>query len=285
MKFFKTIIDETINEIEHNQIHGIKKYSTGFENIDSILYGGIKPPSTIILGGRPGTGKTTFVNQICYNFIKNYNEIIIIYYSLEMSYSMQARKFMSLHLNCEIELLESCNIEVLKTFTEDLKIKKILMINESVTTNEIESHIKERIEMSKNKDPIQIVIVLDHSRLITKPYSKSEKDKLDDLSFKFLEFKKKYNTINFILTQLNRSSDMVEFRLPMQSDVYGSDSLVQDSDIVWLLSKFPKNAVVDGVTCFSENMFVLSTAKNRFGPEKNMFFEGQLEKNKFVPII
>lgn len=45
----------------------IVRLSAGIRNFDSLLHGGFPKGSTIIVGGTPGAGKTTLVQQICFH--------------------------------------------------------------------------------------------------------------------------------------------------------------------------------------------------------------------------
>lgn len=53
---------------------------TGFPGIDQQL-GGLMPGEVTIIGGRPGMGKTSFVNCVAYNVARNYP---VLYFTLDM---------------------------------------------------------------------------------------------------------------------------------------------------------------------------------------------------------
>ena len=70
---------EVAKPIELNKIEGKKeaKISTGFNELDRVLGGGLVNGSLILLGGEPGIGKSTLILQIC-NKIKTDGKVLYI---------------------------------------------------------------------------------------------------------------------------------------------------------------------------------------------------------------
>ena len=70
---------EISKPIELNKIEGRKeaKISTGFNELDRVLGGGLVNGSLILLGGEPGIGKSTLILQIC-NKIKTEGKVLYV---------------------------------------------------------------------------------------------------------------------------------------------------------------------------------------------------------------
>lgn len=70
---------EVSKPIELNKIEGKKeaKISTGFNELDRVLGGGLVNGSLILLGGEPGIGKSTLILQIC-NKIKTDGKVLYV---------------------------------------------------------------------------------------------------------------------------------------------------------------------------------------------------------------
>ena len=70
---------ELAKPVELNKIEGKGelKISTGFEELDRVLGGGLVNGSLILLGGEPGIGKSTLILQIC-NKIKTDGKVLYI---------------------------------------------------------------------------------------------------------------------------------------------------------------------------------------------------------------
>ena len=53
---------------------GVERIKTGIEGLDSVLKGGLRKNSSILVTGAPGTGKTIIAMQFIYYGAKNYDE-------------------------------------------------------------------------------------------------------------------------------------------------------------------------------------------------------------------
>jgi len=70
LDFPRTLLDVSIEFDRHlaeGKLAGYKPIPTGFEPLDTYLGGGLAPESLIVLGGRPGAGKTIFALQAARN--------------------------------------------------------------------------------------------------------------------------------------------------------------------------------------------------------------------------
>lgn len=58
----KEAMPRVLNELEGKEVN---RNSTGFEELDRVLGGGLVSGSLVLLGGEPGIGKSTLILQIC----------------------------------------------------------------------------------------------------------------------------------------------------------------------------------------------------------------------------
>lgn len=70
----KNITPISLNQVEKTQT---QRNSTGFEELDRALGGGIVKGSLILLGGEPGIGKSTLILQIC-NKVKGEGKVLYV---------------------------------------------------------------------------------------------------------------------------------------------------------------------------------------------------------------
>jgi len=74
------------------------RLSTGFQEFDRVLGGGVVPGSLVLIGGDPGIGKSTLMLQLCYHVARTRGQVL--YISGEESFSqarLRADRLKSLH--------------------------------------------------------------------------------------------------------------------------------------------------------------------------------------------
>ncbi len=65
----------TLSHVETGQA---QRYSTGMEELDRVLGGGIVPGSLVLVGGDPGIGKSTLLLQVCRNLASEGRHVLYI---------------------------------------------------------------------------------------------------------------------------------------------------------------------------------------------------------------
>lgn len=163
------ITDETpvclINEIE---ITESIKLSTGFEELDRVLGGGLVQGSLVLLAGDPGIGKSTLILQTSGNICKNDKRLL--YICAEESGSQVKLRAKRLNVNSDnLYVYSQTNLEAIITQIDNIK-PDILVIDsiQSIYTPNITSssgsvsQIREctnaLMDIAKNKNITVIVI-------------------------------------------------------------------------------------------------------------------------------
>lgn len=154
-----------INEIEVTESIRI---SSGFEEFDRVLGGGLVQGSLILLAGDPGIGKSTLVLQTAGNICKSGKKLL--YVCAEESGSQVKLRAQRLNVNTDnLYVYSQTNLDAVKIQLEELK-PEILVIDsiQSVYTSEITSssgsvsQIREctniLMDIAKNKNITVIVI-------------------------------------------------------------------------------------------------------------------------------
>ncbi|MDE7469474.1 MAG: AAA family ATPase, partial [Desulfovibrionaceae bacterium] len=117
-----------------------QRISTTIPSLDTIFGSGIVPGSSLLLGGEPGIGKSTFVLQIASLFARQNHRIV--YASGEESVSQISLRAQRLDIHDEtIFLLSTSSIQDIFAYIATTETKPSLLIVDSVqtlTTNTID---------------------------------------------------------------------------------------------------------------------------------------------------
>ncbi len=210
------------------------------------LMGGLQPGKLYTIGGRPGTGKSQFSNQLLFDTLDvaklTNRKLIVFYWSFEMAGYQQLIRIASGDLNTSVfDLMEkNANPEMLNNFNGILdKFKKypIHFYNIPETLIKFKGIIN---QFCGNNPDVTLINLIDHTRLF-KGGNKEENQRIADITKTLMECQSKYQTISILLSQLNRnieSNDRARTQYtPLLSDIFSSDAVAQDSHVVMMLNR------------------------------------------------
>ena len=81
MKTLHTVLEETNGRLNVDEEAGAKVWPSGFGALDVVLAGGFRSGELVLLGARPGLGKTTFALQVARNLAAS--GYSVVYFSFE----------------------------------------------------------------------------------------------------------------------------------------------------------------------------------------------------------
>lgn len=190
------------------------------------------PGSSIVVAGRPGMGKTSFILNEVVNMVKQGNKVL--FFSLEMT---------TIQLISRIIIRESgvtdYDMERKLTPFEYEKIDKAisrmqdigLFIDETPAVSF--AHVKAKTKIYKKTHNISAVVI-DYLQLMSTDKSQPRERQIADLSSQLKSLAKEFEIPVFELTQLNRNAESRQndgYR-PKLSDLRESGAIEQDADIV-----------------------------------------------------
>ncbi|MGX7582957.1 replicative DNA helicase [Candidatus Vidania fulgoroideorum] len=228
----------------------IEFFDSGYKNLNRL---NIKYGDFIIVAGRPSSGKTSLVLNICKNVsIKN----SVLFFSMEMTSNQIISRIISLYYKI-------FNNEILKKIKKGggKRLKKLkLLIDDSciLTPLKLKLKIKEVLNKHKNLK----LVVIDYIQLMRSDYKKDNRNnEITEIS-RFLKIiAKEFNLCVIGVSQLNRNSEQRISKIPIISDLRESGALEQDADIVILIH----NEEID----FNKSISNIIVAKNRNGETFN----------------
>ena len=113
------------------------------------------------------------------------------------------------------------------------------------------NQMREQVDMYMNEHQQKTIITLDHSILVKRaPYQNNRIDMLFELGEFFTEVKRQYPCMIICLSQLNRNIDNPDRAVDgkygnyvLESDIFGSDAMLQHADTLIGLNRPAKQKI------------------------------------------
>jgi replicative DNA helicase len=238
----------------------IKSFRTPWPRFNDAGVDGVEWHSTVVIAGRPASGKTLTKDQIIREaFTINPGEDFrVLEFSLEMLAKVSAiREFSavtgkSYKTLCSADKTELLTMDTLKHCLDyaNQKVKyPIDIVEEPCTVTEfkaiVDSYMEEHAVIEKiGEREVKVykktIVSIDHSLLLKKEaFEKDKYDTLYALGEALTALKRKYPIIFLVLTQLNRNVDEPSRaedgkygNYILESDIFGADALLQHADMV-----------------------------------------------------
>lgn len=212
-------------ELEYQGKDNPRVVKTGFPSLDRLI-GGFEKGELITLGGYSGGGKTTLALNIATQIAQAGGNVL--YFSLEMTKVEMHKRLVcsSLHISDFSKITQEefyAVVEKSKSLENELPLE---FIDDADTTVEKISAI------CAGKKDLSLIII-DHLHILRS--EKRFKDQLALLTYLSRKVKiiaQELNIPILLLSQLNRSNAGRDVKSPILSDLRGSGSIEQDSNLV-----------------------------------------------------
>lgn len=233
--------------------------NTGYSDLDRYI-GGFGKGNLIIVGARPGIGKTSFCLNLATNIAKKTKKAVCLF-SLEMSNEELVSRIISSEAMVLSDKLRSGQLdkqdwENIATACSALSETDIYIDD---TSNVSLTAMKAKLRRIKNLG----LVVVDYLQLMesdTKRRDGSRVNEIGDISRGLKLLAKELGVPVIVCSQLNRSTEKDKERKPMLSDLRDSGSIEQDADMVIFLSRD-----FYGTDPEKANLVDVIVAKNRHG--------------------
>ena len=250
-----------LNSPERDDYLGVP---TGFGTLDKVITG-LHKSDLIVIGARPGMGKTSFALNLCRNVGMAKKKVL--FFSLEMSKEQLAQRLLS----------AEARIPSIKMRTGELTDDEWVRLSHAVmafsnceiylddTANTTAQEMKAKIRRLRDVD----LVIIDYLQLM-KSGGKYDGNRVQEVSeiTRSLKLMAKDLQIPVITcSQLSRGTDARgKSHKPQLSDLRESGSIEQDADIVMFLYReaYYKNDVKEGEEV-DQNSAQLGVEKNRHG--------------------
>jgi replicative DNA helicase len=219
---------------------------------------GLEWRTITVVGARPGTGKTLFMEQLVSDIIEKNpdQEFRVLKFQMEMVDETSAIRKFSLITGADYNTLMSKGGHLIDKnlfqkcvdyYKESINNDIVNVIYDVCTVNEMCATIHHELERHKKADGTytNLLVTIDHSALFKNDIGQRDKfEMLGSLGEALTMMKKNYPVAFVVLSQLNRNIDDPKRQVEatygnyvLDSDIYGSDALLQHADVVMGMNK------------------------------------------------
>jgi replicative DNA helicase len=220
---------------------------TGFKDLDELL-GGLKPDDLMIVAGRPGMGKTSWllsmILQVTRRIKRDNTGQYVLHASLEMSESQVVQRFYSMvaGIPVTVQRARTLNEQQIADFvnaTEELsELPLIIEDRPALTIRQLKSSC---LRAKRRFGPLALVVV-DYAQLmsiepevIRELHLNNSESMFAYLSRQLKELARTLKVPVLVACQLNREVERRKDKRPQMADLRGSGSWEQDADIIAFL--------------------------------------------------
>lgn len=273
-----TTLEERIkNTLVHirnaKEKEGVVGVPSQINALDKCL-GGFQKGEMIIVGARPGMGKTAFVIAACHGAAAK--GITPLMFQLEMSevqtgireLAMYSKTFMEKMRTGDLTEGELAHIEA-STFgmPKEVLVDHSPHLSLSILRAKIYKYIVEKKVG---------LIIIDYLQLMQLPRAERKDLSIEETTRAIKLIAKEYDIPIILLSQLNREVEKRANKKPQLSDLRESGAIEQDADVVLLLYYpygYDKKAIDADTGASLENQLCIIVAKNRMGATKDVWIE------------
>jgi replicative DNA helicase len=260
----KAVIKDTFKMIEqlYDKKEAITGVSTGFKDLDEMT-SGFQPGDLIIIGGRPGMGKTAFALNIAQHTAINLRMPVAVF-SLEMS-----KEQLAMRMLCAESMVNSGNVRKGFIGKEDWPrltnaagrlADAPIFIDDSSGISVLEIRAKAR-RLKKEHGGLSMVVV-DYLQLMrSRGKFERREQEISDISRSLKGLAKELKVPVVALSQLNRSVESRQEKIPSLADLRESGAIEQDADVIIFLYR----AEIYSKTA-QKGLAEIHVAKQRSGP-------------------
>ncbi len=257
---------------------------TGFEDVDKVLVG-MAPGDIILIGARPGMGKTSFAMNIATKVARQKNKTVCVF-SLEMSAEQLTSRMLSSEALIDSYAIRSGNLsgedwQKLATASSMLSECEILIDDTSGITV---TGMKAKLRRVKNLG----LVIIDYLQLMQNDKATSNRvQEVAEISRNLKLLAKDLQVPIITCAQLSRGPEQRPNKRPMLSDLRDSGAIEQDADVVMFLYRdeyYSETNEADDNGEQNQNVAEVIIAKNRHGSVSNVKVGWFAQYTKFTTL-
>lgn len=248
---------------------------TGFKELD-LATGGLQKGHLVVVGARPGMGKSSFMLCLALHMAKKGVKVGI--FSLEMTAEELTQRLLAIESGMMLKKIRVGQLldgEFEKITETTIELRRLpIWINDRADLTPVDL----RIELRKNPAEVVFVDYLQLLKSVDRYYTRQEEVSRISQSLKAIA--KSFRVCVVALAQLNRQVEHRADKRPNLSDLRESGAIEQDADVVMFLHR-PEYY---GKKTDNHGKAEIVLAKNRHGPTGTVVAFFDAETTAFRPI-
>ena len=276
-KTFKMFKDGLAND-------GVTGITTGINSIDKFT-GGFQKGDLIVIGARPGNGKTALALSIAHKAANN--GVVPYFFQQEMSIEQTGMRELAMYSGVNMSQIRSgavSNTEINNVYAAYERVLAMtILVDHTAPINM--TLIRSRVKRST--PDLVIVDYLQLMHLESNGKNDLDESKLAQTTRALKLLAKEMNVPVIILSQLNRQVESRENKKPAMSDLKGSGAIEADADMIILLfnpSKYSKDPVNEKGESLN-GQIQLNFVKNRMGDTGEIWLRWDAGINLFSELV
>ncbi|MBA2624399.1 MAG: replicative DNA helicase [Acidimicrobiia bacterium] len=261
----RQLLDEALDRLEvlYDKGDAVTGIPTGHRDLDDLL-AGLQPSSLVIVGARPGAGKTSFALGIAAHAALEANRPVL-FFSLEMDHQEIAQRLLAAEAKVESTRLRNGRLQDADWTKVMHSIGRMaeapFYVDDNPMTSVLDIRARAR-RLKASKGDLGLVVV-DYLQLMTgRTKAENRQVEVSEISRGLKILARELETPVIALSQLSRNLEQRADKRPVLADLRESGSLEQDADVVIFLYRdklYNRDSVDQGTA-------EVHIAKHRSGP-------------------
>jgi replicative DNA helicase len=211
--------------------------TTGFEELDRMSQGGMKPGDMFVVAARPSMGKTAFTLNVSSHVATKLRKPVM-FFSLEMGAEQLVQRLLGAEARIDLSnlrrgIVKDAEWAMLAEASGRLS-DAALFIDETPSISVTE--MRNKCRRQAHETGLSLVVV-DYLQLMTGPPSDNKATEVGEISKGLKTLARELNIPVIALSQLNRGVESRTDKRPMMSDLRESGAIEQDADIIAFLDR------------------------------------------------
>jgi replicative DNA helicase len=259
------LIEDILNEhlqlcIENREMnHNI---STGFEKLDELLVGGFYPEEFVVIGARPGMGKTILMLSLAKHMVQSFP---VLYFSFNNSTQYISNTFLTNVADLPLSIFRGyhLNLDLYKSNVESIKGMPLYISDNGAESIEVFMEYCEKMVLEKS---IKVVMIDDVQSMGVATDSKYKFAELSNIAAELNKMARRLKICIIASSQLNRNNEGRVDKRPMLFDLRTTGALEQNaSKVIFIFRPEYYKIMEDEVGNSTEYLVELLIEKNNSG--------------------